>query len=79
MQTIGSIERGERGLSFETLDMIAGTLGVSVREFFPGEKVSNDDVTARVVGLMAPLSRVEKARVYRVLIAMLSRDKAGGV
>ena len=33
---IGEVERGEKTISLDAMMRIAGALGVSVREFFPG-------------------------------------------
>jgi transcriptional regulator with XRE-family HTH domain len=75
IQMIGMIERGMRSPSFETLEAIAGVLGVRVREFFPDATQVNDDLISRVIGLLAPLSERERAWVYRVLLAMLTERR----
>ena len=39
---IGAVERAERNVSLSTLELIAGTLGVSVPELLTEESIKND-------------------------------------
>ena len=71
VQMIGFIERGKRAPSFETLKAIAAVLGAEARDFFPGAAHVQDEVMARIVGLVSPLNEKEKTRAYRILLALL--------
>lgn len=72
-KSIGTIERGERAPSFEALEAISRALHVPVRDFFPATSPVDDEVMARVLGMMATLSGQELMWVERVLRAMLRK------
>jgi transcriptional regulator with XRE-family HTH domain len=74
VQMIGMIERGERSPSLETLEAIAAIMHVPVRDFFPGHPPGEDELTSKVVGLLAAAGPAERRRAYRVLVAMLNED-----
>lgn len=72
-QAISKIERGQSGGSLQTLEALAGALGISVRELFPaGPGVDvREEAVSRIATQLSTLSPAELDRIEAVIAAVL--------